>query len=183
MKVKDIVLLAATQLGIADEVQAYLDGEEENGERNAALLLTCFNVVENELALDYLPLYAEEKINTETGKIVYSDLVHSAVRIVKVTDEKGESIPYKLYAEYLQTQAGKVTVRYTYTPESKETDGESDFASPVSERLLAYGIAAEYSLSMGLLSEAAVWDKKYKESIEAIRSLQSGKRMKSRRWV
>lgn len=183
MRVKDIILLAATQVGIVDEVESYYDGMNGNGEKNADLLLACFNIVENELALDYIPLIAEQAVTTATGEIAYSTLSKNVVRIIGVFNEEGESVPFTLHAAHMQAQAGKLTVRYTYTPAQKLVGGTSDFSAPVSERLLAYGVAAEYSMAMGLLSEAAVWDKKYKEGIEAIRRLPTAKRMKERRWV
>lgn len=182
MGVREIILLAATQVGIVDEVEAYFDGLNDNGEKNADLLLTCFNVVENELALDYLPLTMEQSV-TSTGKVFYTSLYRNAVRITEVVDENGQSVPFKLYASYMQVQSGNLIVRYTYTPSQKGLNESSDFSAPVSERLIAYGVAAEYCMATGLLSEAAVWDKKYKEGIEAIRRVPTAKRIQERRWV
>ena len=183
MTVKECVITAATELGIADEVQEYLDGSSAGGQKNAQLLLTCFNLVENELALDYLPLYAEDEMSSETGKIDFSALSMAAVRILRVSDEWGNSVPFQIFPAYLKTQPGKVRVAYTYTPEEKSMDGESDFKLQASVRLMAYGIAAEYTLATGLFEEYAVWDKKYKEAIDAAYKALPCKRMRSRRWA
>ncbi len=183
MTVKECVITAATELGIADEVQEYFDGGSVDGQKNAQLLLTCFNLVENELALDYLPLYAEDEMSSETGKIDFSALSMPAVRILRVSDEWGNSVPFQIFPAYLKTQPGKVRVAYTYTPEEKSLDGESDFKLQASVRLMAYGIAAEYTLATGLFEEYAVWDKKYKEAIDAAYKALPCKRMRSRRWA
>ena len=66
MYVKEIVLSAAQTLGIYDGVCAYFEDGDEEMKREAELLLSCFNLVESALALDYVPLYAEDKQTTWT---------------------------------------------------------------------------------------------------------------------
>jgi len=117
--------------------------------------------VENEIEHDYLPLCCEDEAESDTGTIEYSLLTMPCVRIIRVTDEYGNSVPFKLFPQYLRTQPGRVNVSYTYTPREKNAEEESDFVLSVSPRLFAYGIASEYSLAAGLFEEAAVWDKKY----------------------
>lgn len=181
MTVKECIELTAIQLGIAEEVKAFLSGESEVGKKNCEVLLACFNLVENELALDYLPLIAEDEMQTETGCIEYSALKHAPVRVTKVTDEWEQSIPFKIFPAYLKTQPGKARVHYTYAPESKTLEDESDFLS--SARLFSYGMASEYCMATGLFEEASVWDKKYKEAIESAYRAQPCARIRSRRWA
>lgn len=183
MTVKEIILAAAQELGLAEEVKGYLDGTSSDGQDVTEALLRCFNLVENEVALDYLPLVAEEELETDTGAVFYSELSRAAVRIIKVTDGWGNEAEYKLFPEYLKTQAGKVKIRYTYTPREKTLEDSSDFLLYASVRLLAYGIAAEYSLSCGHFEDAAVWDKKYKDAVAAAYRGKPNKRIQSRRWV
>ncbi|MBQ8296095.1 MAG: hypothetical protein IJX87_06685 [Clostridia bacterium] len=191
MTVKDVVALAAKELGTYEELESFLAGDTgeatEGGTGDAKaqvnLLVDCFNLVENELALDYLPLFAEDEIKSNTGTIEFSALKRAAVRIVRVTDQWGNGVKFRLFPSYLKTQPGTVSVRYTYTPEKKSLEDESDYRLHVSERMFAYGIAAEYSLAMGRFEEAAIWDKKYKDSIEAAYRAQPCERIRSRRWV
>lgn len=182
MKVKDIILTAANELGIGTEMAAYYSGSATAGEEDAHLLLHCFNLVENELALDYLPLYAEDTLETTSGQLYYSLLKNTPVRILSVENEQGKSIRFDLYTEHLKTEPGTVKVRYTYTPKKKMISDSSDFTLLASERLIAYGIAAEYTLAMGRFEESAIWDKKYKEAINAAYALRPTKKMRSRRW-
>ena len=183
MKVKECILAAANQLGIGDEIEEYLDGTSTLGEADAACLLRCFNLVENELALDYLPLFCEDTLESGTGAVFFSELSQAAVRIVKVTDEWGNELPFTLFPEYIKTQAGKIVVRYTYTPKEKQFEEDSSFALYASVRLFAYGIAAEYATANGSFEEAAVWDKKYKDAIAAAYRSRKAKKIKSRRWA
>ncbi len=182
--VKNALLRAARNLGIHEGVESYLSGgANEVGERDTALLLACFQTVENELALDYLPLTAEEELVTATGVIPYTELEKPAVRILCVENEWGDSVKYKLFPEYLSTVAGKVKVLYAYSPTPKTIEGVSEYQTDASERLFGYGIAAEYALTMGDVESAGIWDKKYKEAVQAAYRLRPIKRLRSRRWA
>jgi hypothetical protein len=183
MKVKDVILLAATLLGCEEDIRCYIEEEDDEYAQKAEMLLHCLHLVENELALDYFPLVAEQEIHTDSGKVVFSNLSKDVVRIIKVVDENENSIAYQLFPSYLMTQEGDVKVIYSYTPSQKDWDESLDFTLYVSQRLLAYGIAAEYCTAMGRLDEANIWDEKYKDAIEAAYKVQSGGKIPSRRWV
>ncbi len=184
ISVKATLLAAAQALGIAEEVRKFLDGEDTvSGEKNFSLLLTCFNRVENELALDYLPLMAEDELVTATGVVEYSALSENAVRIFCVEDEQGNSLKFKLFPRCLKTKVGRVKIVYAYTPTEKTVEEESEFTTGVSERLFVYGIAAEYSLAVGDLNAANVWDKKFREGARAAYRLRPCKKISSRRWI
>ena len=184
VSVKSAIRATAQTLGIGDGVEAYLDGNAtEEGKRNTEFLLKCFNCVENELALDYLPLLAEDEVLSSTGVVGYDELRHPAVRVFCVEDEKGKSLRYKLFPERLETSAGKVKIVYAYSPAEKDINGESDYQTAVSERLFVCGMAAEYLLAEGELEAASIWDKKYKEGIAAAYKMRPVKRLRSRRWA
>ncbi len=184
IRIKDAVRETAQSLGLGEEVDAYLDGcETYVGENAVALLLRCFERVENELALDYLPLLAEDEVVSGTGVVDYASLQKSAARILCVENEWGESLKYKLFPTYLKTSAGKLKIVYAYAPATKTIEEESEYDTLVSKRLLVYGMAAEYSLAVGELAAAKIWDKKYKEGVQAAYKLGACKRLRSRRWV
>ena len=184
VSVESSVRAVAQMLGVADGVERYLEGEEsEEGKKDAELLLQCFNHVENELALDYLPLTEEEETYSSTGVLFFADLSRAAARILRVEDEKGNSLKFRLFPDHLQTQAGKLKVIYAYAPEEKTMDGESDYQTEVSERLFIYGMAAEYAIENGLFEEAGIWDRKYKDAISAAYKATPNKKIASRRWV
>ncbi len=183
MTVKECVMEAAALVGVDKSVKEYLDNVSDEAVDEVRTLIRCFNHVENELALDYLPLLCEEELETETGAVYYSELQRAAVRVLAVTDGWGEEIPFTLFPEYVKTGAGKIRIRYSYTPEEKFISDESDFLLYATKRLFGYGMAAEYCIMSGLYEDAAVWDKKYKDAIKAAYRLKSPKKLRSRRWV
>ena len=183
MTVKECGVEAAALVGAEENVMAYLYNQNEVGVEDMKRLIRCFNHVENELALDYLPLYFEEEIETDTGAVYYSELEKAVVRVLAVTDAWGNEAAFTLFPEYVKTTAGKIRIRYTYTPKEKAIGDKSDFLLYASKRLFGYGMAAEYCLLTGLFEEAAVWDKKYKDAIAATYRSKPCKKIKSRRWV
>ncbi len=182
MTVKEIILTAAEMVGCAEKVRVYLEnGSDGEGEVNT--LLRCFNLVENELALDYLPLFAEDELETDTGTVYFSLLSKSAVRIVGATDEWGNKLSFTLFPDRIRLQPGRVKITYTYTPQEKDINGEADDNRKASVRLFAYGVAAEYCLATGLYEESGVWEKKYKQAIEGAYRSSIGRKINSRRWA
>ena len=182
MTVKECVEKAATLLGIADDVCAYLDKGSMQGKEQAERLVKCFNIVENELSLDYLPLFTEQKIRTESGEVEFIRLEKNVVRIVGVKDGKGERVKYRLFPKYLEAPKGDLTILYSYTPSEKGLEEESDFVT-LSVWLFGYGMAMNYALMMGLYEEGALWEKKYKEALSAAYRVHGAAVVRSRGWV
>ena len=184
MKVKDVIILAAEEIGVADKVNGYLSQGSEEGESIVKALLRCFNLVENELAIDYFPLYVEDVVLTETGKIFYSELTESPVRIDLVTNSNGNRALFTLFPDYIKLEKPDTyTIVYGYAPKKKELEDDVSFQTTVSDRLLAMGIAAEYCAACGLYEEGAVWDEKYKDAIKAAHKNKPSRIMRTRRWV
>ena len=184
MLVKDVIKEAGELVGIATAVNAFLDGEKNVGEKVVETLLTCYQLVENELALDYYPLVTEEEIATDTGKLDFEILQKPVVRFLAVRDVYGKHLPYDLYVGYLKTEPGILKIKYTYTPTTKkDRDGVCECALGVSSRMMAYGVASEYCFISGLYEEGEVFAKKYREAIASVYRVQKSKTISSRRWV
>ena len=181
MGVKDIVVLAAGLLGLGDQVQ-----DELNGDGSKTLvesLVRCYNIVEKQLAVDYLPLTAEETFSSETGVVEFKNFSKKPVRILRATDGWGNDLPFKLFPEYVKTQQGKIVFFYAYVPEEKTIEQEAEVALQITDRLIAYGVACEYALACGLFEDASVWDKKFKDAISAVYRANPAKKISSRRWI
>lgn len=182
MQVKDIVKRAAKNLGREDLVES-LEADRTAGE--AGTLIDCYNLVENEIALEYLPLKAEEEFTPAEGGIVYARFSHAPVNVVKVQDRRGVRVDFELLPALLRLPegVGPVRVLYAYAPAKKELSDASEFTEKVSERLLSYGVASEFCLMRGQYSEAAVWERKYREALRAACSSSGTLRVRARRWA
>ena len=86
--------------------------------------------------------------------------------------------------KYIEVKDGTYTVRYTCCPAKKQMDSASDYSGyPVGERLMAYGVAAEYCLICGNFEESECWENRYKDEIERLRPHERTRDIRARRWV
>lgn len=122
-------------------------------------LLDCYNSIEKELSLDYFPLYAIQKCNSDT--VYYKELEYEAARIVQC------SCPFKIYPEYIKAKENIVEVVYTYIPKEKDLFGDCSYNDSFFD-CLVYGIISEYLLSQGFFEESIRWTDKYHNEIKSL---------------
>lgn len=182
MKVQKIMACAAALVGRRDLCD-YLEGkggtDEDGLRRDAEQMLRCFNLTENEAALDYIPLRKEERICSD-GRILFSSLASAPVEIVSVLSPDGARLPFKTDEKGIAVRKGCATVVYRARPSVKTASDEAEFAC--GERFLALGTACEFALMEGMLDRAAELDGRYKDALAAA-AKSCGGRMKERRWV
>lgn len=186
MKVKSVLSLAAANLGREDLVAAVNDcAGEPFGE--VASLLRCYNLIENEVALDYFPLKREEKVCAGGSVVPYSRFDYAPVTILSVADENGCPILFETRPARIllpdSCSKERVIVTYHYSPKEKEFNDRSEFGGKISSRLLSFGVACEFCLSNGQYAEAATWEKKYREALRAANVSRRRLTVRSRRWV
>lgn len=175
MQLKEIVELAAVLLGLQTTLDCgafALTAEESqikqiiDANDDLKLLVRCANLVYKEVACDYLPLSTSETVFTEDGTVEYGSLSRQLLEVESITDEKGSKIKFNCFASCLSTSKGKVTITYNYVPRSAEFFDTLDYSNnKISDRILAYGTAAEFCLISGQGQDAVVWDKRYKDAL------------------
>ncbi len=185
MLVTSILKTTAQMLGRADLAKYIATGEtfdKAYSEREAESLLAAYNLVENEISVDYLPVYAEVTMES-VGVIMLEDVHPQNIAVLRVLDEYGRETPFTVRNGALFTQKGKVTIQFHVRPTPKSLSDECTFADAVTERLVVYGTACEYCLANGMYDEAVVWDKKYKDALAAACFERRSLRVPGRRWI
>jgi hypothetical protein len=187
LNIKDIVMAAATLIN-REDICNYLLGVETDdlsaAKKDTDIMLRCFNLIENEIALEYKPLIFSENITTENGIINFDILSKQILEVIKVEDESENKISYKLFHTYLKTKPENVVLYYSFIPEKKELTSISDYLeNEIPQRTMAMGIACEFSLISAMYDEAVMWDKRYKDSLERISSKKVKQVMPARRWI
>lgn len=177
MLIKDILKISCVILN-SDEVLTYLTDnvyENEDVIKESELLFKCFNLVINELSSEYLPFKDVKTLNTPDGIINYALLDNKVTDILSVKNGAGENMDFSAYPLYIKINAGaagaagSVTVEYSYIPEFQSVSGEVNIGEKkITERIIAYGICAEYCLICGQYDEALIWDKRYKDSLASV---------------
>ncbi len=184
MRVKEILLLAAELCGRRD-LADYLQGK--NGEDAAAFaretdtLLRCYNLTENEIALDYLPLKREESLYSD-GMIPYTAFALAPVEIFSVRDSSGQRLPFTAGETGIRVRAGEAVVVYSVRPHTKNMSDVPSLDRKGDGRLLALGTACEYALMSGMFEAASLLERRYRDAL-ACACRERGGRLKLRRWV
>ncbi len=184
MKVREIAALAAENIGREDLAEALMElTGEPTGELKA--LLRCYNLVENEVAIDYFPPKREESVLPEEGKIPFASLSRYPVEICRVRSGDGKDVDFELRPTSLVISegTGAVTITYAYSPENKTFADECEFQGKVSARLLSFGVAGEFCLTAARYSEAAIWQKRFQDALRAADYHKRRIRVRTRRWV
>lgn len=186
MQVKDVICEALRLVGRDDAADAISGNSTLTDEvsRLKRACLTYLNAVLDELARGYFPLVTSEEIYAFKGLIPFENFAFKPIEIKRVT-ANDKDVKWYIYLDDLHVATEDVTVYYSYTPNALAEDDEffyPDFA--VSERLVEYGIAAEFLLVLGDASGSAAWENKYRNEIENLLSQSTVKgRIPPRRWI
>lgn len=184
MKVIQIMASAARLCGRQDLAEFLERGFTEDvsaAEREAETLLKCYNLAENEIALDYLPLENAETVGSD-GTVPYSALSLPPVEILAVYGEGGAKLPFTVGADGIRVQAGRVRVCYSYRPRVKTAADDAEANNRAGERVLSLGTACEYALMSGMFDAAQLLDRRYRDAL-ACACRERGGRLKMRRWA
>ena len=187
MLVSDVIKTALAFLDRQDAADMIESGTySSDGEisRLVTAVLHCYNAVEDELARGFFPLSAEETLTSADGRIYYTSFSKTPYKILSVT-QTGRPSPYAIYPKYIELAAGSYEIKYLFAPSAKELDDESDFPGyPIGERMMAYGIAAEYCLISGDIEASESWESRYRAEIERFRPHERAKgALRQRYWV
>lgn len=170
MTVKEILKNVAIIINRLD-IFNYLDkGISENYTKvmeDVNTLVSCYNIISEEIATEFYKFKNEENINVSNGVIEYSDFKYNPIAIISVKNTKGVRVKAKVLPTCIHTFESEVVVEYYYVPSVKNLDDISNFTNtPIKKRVLSYGIATEFLLITGAYEEASLWHEKYVDSLK-----------------
>lgn len=186
MKVKDILKNACLFIGekeLALALEAETPSLEGKDEEKVDVLLRCFNLVNQEIASDYLPFLYTEKIDVNNSILSFEDLSKTLINVYELKGNFGKSVRYKLYPNYLEVFGRAKSITYSFLPSDFTLTDEFEFYNGLSARIYAYGVASEYLLCDGLSEDAEIWEKRFKESLFVLSRKKSETRLPKRRWL
>lgn len=147
-----------------------------------ARMVKCFNLINQEIASDYLPFLTEETVNVTNGILNFSTLSKSVINIYQVKDCFGGSLEFKNFPNYIEITGNAKKVIYSYLPEDVELNSNVTFFRGLSARIYAYGVTSEYLLLEGFGDDAEVWDEKFKDALFMLSRKRGEHRLPKRRF-
>ena len=105
MKIKDVVKLTALLLG-REDVTSYLEDEENENVgsdtvSSVNVITQLVNLVVSELATSFVPLVCGEELSPVQGKIYFTELKNTPLKVVRVSDGRGAEVNYTQYPEFI----------------------------------------------------------------------------------
>lgn len=186
MTVNEILIIAAELVGESD-VAVYLSGkapqDAEYCKNTVALFKRCYDITVDELACEFFPLLQTEKVSAADGKIFYKDLLFTPLRIRNVRCENGEKCAYKLNIDYLSVNKPHVEIVYEYRPKKQKLTDTAYYTDGIlGEYGLSYGIAAEFCLERGRITDADIWQNKYAAAVKGRLRERKNLKIPARNW-
>lgn len=186
MIVKDILIECANCLDREDLITFYQSGvavDYATACKDASVLLNAYNLVQEDISCSYLKFENTEIFNVKNGKIPFTDFKYLPIEILSVCDAFGNKIKHSISNGSINVDFSKVEITYVYAFESKGVNDLSGFElTPITQRILAYGTAAEYCLIKGMYEEASTFHSKYVESLSNALNKTKSIRVKCREW-
>ena len=185
MTVKGIIKLVCEFVGERELLQklgtqnsVYTTRETEKLET----LLKCFNLVNQEIASDYLPFLFEEEIDVKNSILNFGSLSKTVVAIYQVKDRFGFAVKFKNFPNHIEIYGHGKKIVYSYLPEELGLADTVEANNGLSERVYAYGVASEFLLVDGMSDDAEIWEERYKESLFMLSKRHGEHRLPRRRW-
>ena len=183
MQVKEVIKQVCEFMEKFDTIDAISAGEVlagEDGEFGRSIV-SCINLVLNEIATEFIPNIKIEKVNVSSGKLQFSDLSHGVIEILSVKDSVGNELDFESFADHITlARSGMVEVRYNATPETLSYD--SEFETTIPARVLGYGVMREYYFIQTQYEDAGMWEERFKNSLQALTRKKSNTVIAWRRW-
>jgi len=156
--------------------------------REFDILFQCTRAVIDEIGREYMPLTITVPVQTNTeGVVEHRTMPHRVLEIISVKSIAGQKLSFLREVDRIRvaniTTFTTILVTYKYTPQPQSLTSRVEFdGTRIGRRLIAFGVAAEFCIRQGLIDEAALWDRRYKDALlAALRPLRE-KRVKARRF-
>lgn len=183
MLVKDIVALAC-DFTCNENLSAKMSSSQELNESEQNQIdcyVKCFNLVNNEIASEFMPIKKVEQFDVNDGKILLSKFTKKPYKILYVKNSLGRKVKFKVYQDHVVVFCKKAIVSYTILPEKLTLSDEFDSFLP--ERIYAYGVAREYLFMQTKFDDADVFEERFKNSLELICRAIPHSKLPRRRWL
>lgn len=179
MKVKEIIRECLIKLGLEDFTQKTAFGEDERILFDR--LLNALNIMQKEIASEYLPRLFEEEIFTQDGKIPLSALSKTLLYPVKIISDGVKRAFRTLPSGIVCDCKGKATLIYAYVPE--DLTASDDFGDcRLSSGVLSDAVLGEYCLENKVFDMARFYDEKFRAAVSALRYKGRELKLKCGRW-
>ena len=130
-------------------------------------LLACTRQVLKQIATDYIPcLFYEDIVVDDSERYAINSLTQCMLTVRSIERSSGGKVSVHQENGYLILKKGNYHICYSYLPTVLDTSEEyTDFDGAITERVVAYGIVAEYFILSGQYDDAYIWERRFKDGL------------------
>lgn len=187
MTVLDVLETTSLYLNLREELDYYFNDNNNTPpssevQKKFETLLKALNLIVQEIAIEFKPLYKEENLTFTNGMANLDSLTETVNKIVCVKDD----IKFYKFAvcngKILIDANGSKVVKYSYIPENLLQTDNILFDEQIGEKVLAFGVCMEYLYLQNIFDEVEIWeDRFYKALKNSLRNV-GRYNMPKRRW-
>lgn len=187
MTVKDIIKLVCEFIG-EKELLAKLKSTDSSTtfttreQEKLDTMVDCFNLVNQEIASDYLPFLTKEDVCVDDGILNFADLQKAVINIYEIKNRFGVNLKFKIFPSFVEIEGKARKVVYSFLPSDLTLDETVDIVCGLSARVYAYGLASEFLLVDGVSEDAEIWEERFKESLFVLGRKRGEHIMPKRTW-
>lgn len=160
------------------------DGELVNDSSKKEKMNKCIQTVLQEIAQDYLHCIFSEKVYLSSNeKYLFTKLTKPIISMRNLLKDDC-SVPFKMVNDgFTVDECGEYTVIYNYLPQIDVESGLiTEFSPSLTDRVVSYGVAAEYLLLEGRYDEASLWDSRFRDGLKSAIRLYHPIKIKGKVW-
>lgn len=181
MKVLDIIKLVCEFVGEKELFSKLIVDEalNEKETEKVATMQRCFNLVNQEIASDFIPFLQKEQV---CGSFInFETLSKKMISIFQVKNRFGINLKFKIFPNYVEVYGCAKTIIYSYFPDELSLQDDVQMFCGLCARVYAYGVASEYLLICGN-DDAEIWENRFKDSLFVLSRKKGEHILPKRRW-
>ncbi len=183
MKIKDIVMSASKMCNVELPDRYFyedLSGDETGAKTDTTVkkFVSCCNLVLDELACDYAPVLRQKTLQSINGFMAVED----GESVVSLS-VGGKAVFFRETNGGVNVPDGSYVAVVSVRPPKSDFDDDVVVGSTrLTDRIVAYGVSAEYCLLQGNYADATLWDKRFKDALALANVKHREIKMPARRW-
>ena len=187
ISVKECKKLALRLLGEEKAYQVLSQNETVNDDGVKGVLArihTATEIVASEIFTDYFQAIKKELVQTQNKCVSFDSLSERIVEIKRI-ERNGGKAKFELFHDKIELDKdGQIEITYVYLPKFDENTTEFDIqCTKITERIIAFGICAEYCLMSDRFSDANSFDSLFKDGLVQAEKSSTPRKIKRRWWL
>ena len=184
MRVRD-VLVEVARIAEGNELSKKIQDKEdfldEQVKEKIDILLKCYNAVLKDITTNYYEYVTSVNVLEKSKNLL--DLEEPLIKIISITNTKGQPINYEVKGDLLTTDFAPFVICYKALAVNQAIDDEFMFSGrAIGDGVFVYGVLSEYLMREFRFDEAQSWESKFRQAVSFRTDYKKRKLKAGKRW-